>query len=83
MSKINGTIRFLDLKNIDLDTKIVILRALVQKLRSQVEFCKMVSNVTRSGTSHFQTAQDNFNLLKGFYSSYLVLKFGRVLPFMN
>ena len=30
--KKNGTIGFLDLKNIDLDTKIVILSALVQKL---------------------------------------------------
>ena len=30
--KINGTIDFLDLKNIDLDTKIFILSALVQKL---------------------------------------------------
>ena len=30
--KINDTISFLDLKNIDLDTKIFILSALVQKL---------------------------------------------------
>ena len=36
--KTNGTIRFLDLKNIDLDTKIIILSALVQKLWSKTSF---------------------------------------------
>ena len=37
-AKINGTIRFSDLKNIDLDTKIVILSALVQMLWLKVVF---------------------------------------------
>ena len=36
--KTNGTIGFLDLKNIDLDTKIIILSALVQKLWSKKSF---------------------------------------------
>ena len=47
-------------KNIDLDTKIVILSALVQKLWSKTSFCIMVVNVTRSRTSHVQIAQDIF-----------------------
>ena len=50
--KTNGTIGFLDLKNIDLDTKIIILSALVQKLWSTTSFCIMVDNATRSHTSH-------------------------------
>ena len=36
--------------------KIVILSALVQKLWSKTEFCKMVDNVKGSGMSHVQTA---------------------------
>ena len=47
----------------DLDIKIVILSALVKKLWSKTNFCKMVANVTCSGTSHVQTAEDIFNLL--------------------
>ena len=43
--KRNGTIRFLDHKNTDLDTKIIILSALVQKLWSKMYFCKMMVNV--------------------------------------
>ena len=45
----------LTLKNIDLDTKIVILSTLVQKLWLKTDYCKMVANVTHSGTSHVQT----------------------------
>ena len=60
IGKINGTIGFLDLKNIDLDTKIVILSVLVQKLWSKTSFCIMVANVARSRTSHVQIAQDIF-----------------------
>ena len=41
-----------------LDTKIVILNALVRKLWSKMSFCIMVANVTHSRTSHVQTAQD-------------------------
>ena len=40
-------------------------------------------NVTRSGTSHVQTAQDIFHLLKDFYSSYFALKFGNILSIRN
>ena len=40
----------------------------------------MVANVTRS---HIQTAQDIFILLKGPDPSYLVLKFGNILPVNN
>ena len=58
--KTNGTIGFLNLKNIDLDTKIIILSALVQKLWSKTSFCIMVDNKTRSRTSHIQTAQNIF-----------------------
>ena len=42
-----------------LDAKIVILSALVRKFWSKT-FCIMVANVTRSRTSHVQTAQDVF-----------------------
>ena len=58
IGKINGTIRFLPLKNIYLDAKVVILSALVWKLWSKMSFCIMVVNVTRSRTSHVQTAQE-------------------------
>ena len=44
----------------DLDTKIVILSALVQKFWSKTSFCIVVVNVTRSRTSHVQIAQDIF-----------------------
>ena len=53
--ELNGTIRFLDLKHTDLDTQNVILSAVVQKLWSKTYFCKMVADVTHSGTSHIQT----------------------------
>ena len=43
----------------------------------------MVANVTRSRTSHVQTAQDIFYLLKGPNSSYLVLKFDDDLSSRN
>ena len=58
--KINVAITILHLKNIDLDTKIIIISALVQRLWSKISFCIMVANVTRSCTSHVQTAQDIF-----------------------
>ena len=54
--KINSNIGFLYLKIVDLDTKIVILSALVQKLWSKTDFCKMVINVMLSRTSRIQTA---------------------------
>ena len=60
MVKTNDTIRFVDLKNIDIDAKIVILSALVQKLWSKTSFCIIVANITRSHTSHVQTTQDVF-----------------------
>ena len=82
--KVNGTIRFRDLKNTDLDMKIVILSALVQKLWSKANSFNMVENVMLSLTSHAQNAKDIFiYLFKGFYSSYLVLEFGNVLPISN
>ena len=56
----NGTIRFLDLKNIYLDAKIVISSVLVRKLWSKTSFCIMVANVTRLHTSHIQIAHDIF-----------------------
>ena len=62
-----GTIIFLDLKIIDLDTEIVILSALVQKLGSKTIFCQMVDNVMCSCASHLQTIQDIiFIYLKAF-----------------
>ena len=79
----NGTIRFLDVKNIDLDAKIIVISALVQKLWSKTSFCIMVANVTHSCMSHIQTAQDIFILLKGPATSYLVLKFDNILPVNN
>ena len=65
----NGTIRFHDLKNIDLDTKIAILGDFVQKFWSKTYLHKMVYNVMRSHMSHIQITTDIFDLLKGFYSS--------------
>ena len=81
MSKVktNGTIGFLDLKNIDLDVKIIVISALVQKLWSKIIFCIMMANVKCSRMVHIQTAQDIFNLLKGPNPSYLVLN-GNTLP---
>ena len=70
-------------KNIDLDAKIIVISALVQKLWSKTSFCIMVANVTRSCMSHIQTVQDIFILLKGPAPSYLVLKFDHILPFNN
>ena len=43
----------------------------------------MVANVTRLRTSHIQTAQDVFNLLKGPDPNYSVLKFGDNLSSRN
>ena len=44
--KTNGTTGFLDFKNIQVDTEIVILSALVQKLRSKMSICIMVANIS-------------------------------------
>ena len=74
--KANDTTRFLDLKNIDIDPQIINLSALVQTLWSEKSFCKIVANVTHSRTSHVQTTQGIFTLLKGPKITYLVLKFG-------
>ena len=63
-SKQNGTIGFLYLKNIDLDAKIIVISALVQKLWSKTSFCIMVANVTHSCMSHIQTTQDNLSCVK-------------------
>ena len=52
--------RFIDLENIYLDVKIIILCALLSKLWSKTSFCIMAANVTHSRTSHVQTAQDIF-----------------------
>ena len=59
-----STIRFPDLKKIDLDTKIVILSALVQNLWSKASFCIMVANVTCSRMLHVQTAQIFWGFIK-------------------
>ena len=75
----NSTIGFLDLQNINLDAKIIVISAFVQKLWSKTSFCIMVANVTCLCMSHIQTAQDIFILLKGPDLSYLVLKFGNIL----
>ena len=64
LGKINGTVSFLDLKNIDLDIKIFVPSALVQTLLSKTSFCIMVANVMRSCTSHVQTAQDVFSFIE-------------------
>ena len=60
----NGGIGFLDLKNIDLDNKIVILSALVQKLWSKTSVCIMVAKVTHLRASHVQIAQDTFSFIE-------------------
>ena len=57
---------FLDLKNIDLDTKVEILNDLVPKLWSKAYFYKRVDNVTHLHSSQIQTAQDNLIYLKAF-----------------
>ena len=44
--EMNGTIRFLDPENLVLDTKIIILSALVQKLWPKTRFRKMAENIT-------------------------------------
>ena len=53
--KVNGTTTILDLKNIDPDTKINILRALVQKLWSKTSICIMgaFAYITRSNHSKY------------------------------
>ena len=43
----------------------------------------MVANVMHSRTSHIQTSQDIFNLLKGSDPSYHVLQLGNILPINN
>ena len=40
-----GTIEFLDHKNIDIDTKIIILSGLVQNVWSKTCFCNMVASL--------------------------------------
>ena len=54
-AKINDTFRFLDFKNIDLDIKIVILSALVQKLQyiflQNDGQCKVLGYVSRANQS--------------------------------
>ena len=80
--KTNATIGFLDLNNMDLDTKIIILSALVEKLWS-MSFCKIGANVARSGTSHVQSTHDILTLCKGPDPSYPVLKFGDDCPSSN
>ena len=79
----SGTIGFLDLTKIVLDTKIVILSSLFQKLWSKTSFCIMVANIMCSLASHVQITQDIFHLLKGPDTSYLVLKFSNILPINN
>ena len=48
----------------DLDTKIVILSAIVQKLWSKTSFCQLVANITHWYTSHAQKTPDIFHFLK-------------------
>ena len=42
-------------KTMDLDTKIVIMSGLVQKLWKKTEFCNMMANVTCLDVSHVHT----------------------------
>ena len=70
----NGTIRFLDLKSIYVDAKIVILSALVRKLWSKTSFYTMVANVTRLSTSHL-------HMLKKFLIPWKALTQATVLQF--
>ena len=83
MGKINGTIGFLDLENIDIDIKIVALSALLTKLWPKMSFCKIVANITRSRTLHIQITQVFFNLLKSSNPSYPVLKLSDNCPSSN
>ena len=46
-------------------------------------FLQMVANVMHWYTSHVQNIQEIFNSFKWPYPSYLVLKFGSVLPSTN
>ena len=52
---LNGTIKFLDLQYIDLDTKIVILRDFVQTLWVKTDFSKMVDNIMLSRSSYLKS----------------------------
>ena len=83
LGKINGTVSFLDLKNIDLDIKIFVPSALVQTLLSKTSFCIMVANVMRHVRHTFKPPKMFFHLLKGLNPCYLVLKFGNILPINN
>ena len=62
--KTNGTIRFLDHKNIDLDAKNRHPKTLVQKLWSNTSLCIIIANVTCPCTSHIQSNQDIFQYTK-------------------
>ena len=53
-------IGFLDLKNIYLDSKVIIRSALARMLWSKTSFLHNGGNVTRLHTSHIQGAQDVF-----------------------
>ena len=44
--EMNSTIRYFDTQNIVLDTKIIILCALVQKLWPKTHFCEITENIT-------------------------------------
>ena len=78
----NGTIVFTDHKYIGLDTKIIRLSGVFQKDMITNVFLQMVAKVTHRHTSCMQTIEDIFNSVKGFCSSYLVLKFGNICPFV-
>ena len=54
----NGTTGFFDHGNIKLDTKNIILSALVQTLWSKTYHSKIVAKITCSSTYHVQTVQD-------------------------
>ena len=81
--KTNGTMRFIDLENIYLDVKIIILCALLSKLWSKTSFCIMAANVTRSRTSHVQTAQDIFWFVESPRPKLPCVKFGDDLSSRN
>ena len=44
--EMNSTVRFFDPQNIVLDTKVIILCVLVQKLWPTMHFCEMTENIT-------------------------------------
>ena len=79
---LNITYNIIDLKNIDLDARIII-SCLSSKVMVRDIFLHNGDNVMYSHTTHVQTLKIFFNSLKGPHPSYLVLKFGNIFPVNN